>query len=124
MADSERNQNLNIPIRDYVDSQIKWLDTIFRMQIETITKNTALASLQIDKRLESMNEFRDTLRDQAGRLATRSELETSNQALNERIKMLELSKANTDGKTLVICTLISFVMSLIVVGITIYFTRH
>ena len=122
--DSERNQNLNIPIRDYVDTQIKWLDTIFRMQIETITKNTALASLQIDKRLESMNEFRDTLRDQAGRLATRSELETSNQALNERIKMLELSKANTDGKTLVICTLISFVMSLIVVGITIYFTRH
>ena len=124
MADSERNQNLNIPIRDYVDSQIKWLDTIFRMQIETITKNTALASLQIDKRLESMNEFRDTLRDQAGRLATRSELETSNQALNERIKLLELSKANTDGKTLVICTLISFVISLIVVGITIYFTRH
>jgi len=123
-VDSERNQNLNIPIRDYVDSQIKWLDTIFRMQIETITKNTALASLQIDKRLESMNEFRDTLRDQAGRLATRSELETSNQALNERIKLLELSKANTDGKTLVICTLISFVMSLIVVGITIYFTRH
>ena len=122
--DSERNQNLNIPIRDYVDTQIKWLDTIFRMQIETITKNTALASSQIDRRLESMNEFRDTLRDQAGRLATRSEMETSNQALNERIKSLELSKANTDGKTLVICTLISFVMSLIVVGITIYFTRH
>ena len=122
--DSERNQNLNIPIRDYVDTQIKWLDTIFRMQIETITKNTALASSQIDRRLESMNEFRDTLRDQAGRLATRSEMETSNQALNERIKSRELSKANTDGKTLVICTLISFVMSLIVVGITIYFTRH
>jgi len=92
VADSERNQNLNIPIRDYVDSQIKWLDTIFRMQIETITKNTALASLQIDKRLESMNEFRDTLRDQAGRLATRSELETSNQALNERIKTQSESK--------------------------------
>ena len=122
--DSERNQNLNIPIRDYVDTQIKWLDTIFRMQIETITKNTALASSQIDRRLESMNEFRDTLRDQAGRLATRIELDTMNTMLSDRVKMLELNKANTDGKTLVICTLISFVMSLIVVGITIYFTRH
>ena len=52
----------------------------------------------MDKRLDGMNEFRDALKDQANRMATRSELE----ALEEKVEDLRRNKANLDGRLAVL----------------------
>ena len=44
-------------------------------RLEHIEEKTRLATAALDKRLEGMNEFRDTLKDQASRFVTRTDLE-------------------------------------------------
>jgi hypothetical protein len=64
----------NVDIKDYVDARVdanrQHADAQFRNIQENITKATA----SLDKRLDGMNEFRDTLKDQAGTFITRGEL--------------------------------------------------
>lgn len=48
----------------------------------------------MDKRLEGMNEFRDTLRDQASRFVTREQLES----LKEEVRNLQKGVAVAEGK--------------------------
>ena len=114
MTDTEkRDEDTKVSLREYIEAQIKWVDRYFLNQIATVDSNVTKAAQSIDKRLESMNEFRNTLRDQSCTFITRTEYEI----ISERVKTLELNKANMDGKTLVICGMISFVMSLIVAGL-------
>lgn len=69
-----------------------------------IADNQALAQMAIDKaaaqmedRLAGMNEFRDTLKDQAGRFVTRTELDTLIKAQTADIRALRESRAHLEG---------------------------
>lgn len=50
------------------------LKEYFNSRLTSIENATSLAAATMDKRLDGMNEFRDTLRDQAGRFTTREEV--------------------------------------------------
>lgn len=52
-----------VSMKDYVDAQVK-----------NIENNVTKATVSMDRRLDGMNEFRETLKDQAGTFITRSEL--------------------------------------------------
>ena len=81
----------------------------------------------MDARLESMNEFRDTLRDQASRFVTRDEvklclkpIEDGIKDLSKAIRDLEINKATLAGKAsqnavifLGAATLIGLIISII-----------
>lgn len=62
-------------------------------RIKSLEKATVVAKEQMDKRLDGMNEFRDTLKDQAGRFITRDEM---------NIKMDALEKTRKDNTSLLI----------------------
>jgi hypothetical protein len=51
-------------------------------------RNIELAAARVDDRLESMNQFRDQLREQAGTLITRVEVEGVRSAASDRIAEL------------------------------------
>lgn len=68
------------------------------------------AEAAMNERLAGMNEFRDTLRDQAGRMATRVELD----ALNATVEGMRREKSNTDGRLAVVAFVVSIMASLLV----------
>lgn len=69
----------------------------------------AKAERSISQRLDSMNEFREALKDQSSRMATRVEL----LALSELVQELRRDKANFDGRLVVISGSISTVVGIL-----------
>lgn len=108
----------DVSLKEHLEAQIKWLDRYFVDQVRSIDGKTALAKAEIDARLLGMNEFRDTLRDQASRLATKSELQLYADALDKRVKNIEISRAVTDGKTIMIAVIVAFVASILIAVIS------
>ena len=58
----------------YIDNQINWLKELIISKIDAIDEAKKNAFNSMEKRLDGMNEFRDTLKDQAGLFVTRREL--------------------------------------------------
>ena len=57
----------------YIDLKTHF-DTVIDLRFNGIEKATDLARVNMEKRLDGMNEFRETLKDQASRFVTRTEL--------------------------------------------------
>jgi LPS O-antigen subunit length determinant protein (WzzB/FepE family) len=90
-------KSTHITLKEYVD-----------VRINNVEQATELARAGMEKRLEGMNEFRDTLKDQASKFVTRDELNAQLDKIEALIKSLELSKAILEGKA----TQASFYISL------------
>lgn len=112
----------DITVKEYFESQIAWLDKYFHAKIHSIDEAVNKAEAALSKRLESMNEFRDSLKDQAARLATKTEVEMQITALEQRLQRLEMGRANADGKATVISAIVSVVVSA-VTGLIIGYMR-
>ena len=87
MSDNCTGRSGEIPIRDY-----------FEMRIEALEKQTALTATQLDRRLSSMNEFRDQLKEQAAGFFTRAEHDLFMKKVEENIQSLRESRAELAGK--------------------------
>src|SRR3990167_6884014 len=74
------------------------LKEYFEAKLDNIEKSTSLARQSMDDRLARMNEFRDTLKDQASRFVTRDETYALLSKIDAKIDALELSKAMLEGK--------------------------
>jgi hypothetical protein len=104
----------DVTLKEHLQSQINWLDRYFVDQIKAIDAKTALAKADIDVRLQGMNEFRDTLRDQASRLATKDSLEALEIALSNRLQALELKDAKLAGMAAAVSLVVSALVALAV----------
>lgn len=76
-----------VTLREYLESRIS-----------AVEKSIDVANQAMQKRLEGMNEFRDTLKDQASRFVTRDELDTKMNGLNAKLEDLKYFKASLEGK--------------------------
>lgn len=92
--------------------QIDAMDKLADSQLMGVREQVKKAKDELDLRLSGMNEFRDTLRDQATRLVSRPE----HDALEKRIHAQELNAATGQGRSAIFMVLVSGAMS-IVVGI-------
>lgn len=63
-----------VTMKEYVDMQAELNRKMADAQFENIKDNVEKATGTLDKRLDGMNEFRDTLKDQASTFITRAEL--------------------------------------------------
>jgi len=70
----------DISLKDYFDLRINDLKNYIDTKFENLEKANNLARENLDTRLESMNEFRNSMKDQASTYITRKEIE----AITER----------------------------------------
>lgn len=106
-----------VPLRIYMESLIN-----------NIKESVSLAYLSMEKRLESMNEFRDTLKDQASRFVTRDEMTAKIEILDKQVDDLRMNKATLDGKASQQSVTMAFFISSIsialgIIGIIINFIK-
>ena len=82
-----------VSLREYLDREIHNLSLRLAEQQRYTDKAVDKAEFALSKRLDGMNEFRDALRDQASRMATREQLDQ----LRERIIEMEKRAAVTSA---------------------------
>ena len=87
-------------INRYFEAKIKWIDRYFESKIKEIRSIIEKAEGELKVRLLGMNEFRDTLKDQAANFVTRAEMELKNIEHARRLVVLEQQAAVSDAKTL------------------------
>lgn len=74
------------------------LKEYLEMRLLEVEKARAVAYQTMERRLEGMNEFRDTLRDQAARFMTREEYMLALKPIEEDIRSLRETRAALQGK--------------------------
>ena len=84
-------------LKEYLDKRIDDLDVANDRSVQD-AKSSADKAIEvnakiIEKRLDSMNEFREQLRDQAGTFITRSEYEIAHKSLSDKIDGLSTTAA-------------------------------
>ncbi len=103
-----------VPLKEHIEAQIRWLDRHVESQIKLIDIGTVKALAQLDKRLEGMNEFRDSLRDQAARFETKEGSDLKLRPLYDKLEALTQARALLDGKLIVVTSLVAVVASVLV----------
>lgn len=93
----------SVSIKEYVDRRFADLERHLVERFSLSDTAVSKAEHTMDARLNSMNEFRDALRDQANRMATRIEVDQ----LRDQIGELRRAKANLDGRIIAITGTIS-----------------
>jgi predicted Zn-dependent peptidase len=89
------------------------LKEFFEVRILALEKATTLAANNMEKRLESMNEFRSQLKDQAATFMSRAEFDSVIQMLKADINLLKESKALLQGAASQKSVTVSFIFSVI-----------
>lgn len=88
----------NVSLKDYFDIRfselIKYIDTKFL----GIEKSTLLAQENLNTRLEAMNEFRNSMKDQAQQYITRADHETLIAKTDADVRYLREATAESKGK--------------------------
>jgi hypothetical protein len=98
-----------VSLRDHIAAQLAAMDLRYqqRFDAQTTAINAALlaakeavgkAETATERRFESVNEFRQTLTDQAGTFVARVEFEVERKATAERIRELAARVDKTEGR--------------------------
>ncbi len=92
-----------VSLKEYVEERITAIEKALQARIDSVDRATILAAQQMEKRLEGMNEFRDSLRDQNTTFLPRNEFDSQikliERTYSDRLSSLELSRAELRGKT-------------------------
>lgn len=102
----------DVPLREHIEALLSHIDRHFAAKLEATSAAIEKAEEKLDQRLASMNEFRDALKDQAGRLATKQELDLKLERIDARIANIEKSRAYALGAVAVLSTVIASAITL------------
>ena len=92
------DKNRNITFKEYFDTRFNELKNYMDIKFTSIEKSTCLAQENLNSRLENMNEFRNSMKDQASQYITRMEHETLISKYDSDIRILREAKAEAQGK--------------------------
>jgi hypothetical protein len=101
----------DVALKEYLERRIDDLDRRIMERFVNSDQSVAKAERTMNERLNSMNEFRDALKDQANRMATRIELDLT----NSRVEELRRDKSRFDGGLLVLSGGVSLVTSILTI---------
>jgi len=118
----------NIGLKDYFDLWMHEFDKRHSLRFDEMEKRVDLhfqlndnainkAATTIDSRLNSMNEFRDALKDQSGRMATREEL----MIVRDSVTSLQTTRANIEGRFAILSGTVSIAVTLVVWALSRFF---
>jgi hypothetical protein len=109
------NELEQVPLRQHLERIIDDFRTHVDQRFDLAQVAIDKAERTMNDRLQGMNEFRDTLRDQAGKFATIQQLDDrlhavdkDHEALNQRIGKLEGFQNNLQGRMWAVGALIFF----------------
>ena len=105
-------QTSSISLREYVD-----------YRFSDIEKRTTLALASMNERLDVMNEFRGTIDDQSKTFVVKSEIDQRMASIEEDIKSLRESRAETEGKATQNQVYVGWILAVIAIGISLYRRR-
>ena len=108
-----------VPLKEYLEAQIEGVRCESVQKFKSVHDAISKAEDQLNRRLEAMNEFRDALKDQTAQLVTRSEYSSGHKSVEEKLRQLELDKANFEGRAAIVASLVSVAVS-IVTGVVIF----
>lgn len=103
----------NVELKYYLERLIAEHDRRYEQRFTLLDEATSKSDRELKSRLDSMNEFREALKDQSGRMATRDELARLDQVVQE----LQRARANFDGRLLIIAGVVSIAINLVAWGI-------
>jgi len=113
----EPSQRDSVSLRVYMDSRFDSLEKKIDTAIRNISANTENAKKDMERRLNGMNEFRDTLKDQAATFICRHEMDMAIESLEKSIK--DSNKGKTSWAVALALTFLSSIsLSLVVLLIT------
>jgi hypothetical protein len=109
IKNGEFNWRESVSLRDYFETVLRELKEQFREDVrdlkgsfddklEAQDKALELAQRIMDKRLDSMNEFREQLKNAEGSFMTRSVYDARHELLQKQVDDLRLKGAEIDGK--------------------------
>ena len=88
------------------------LKEYFESKFKAVDKALKLASSNMERRLEGMNEFREDLRNQAATFVSRTECEAHRKLIDADLRMLRESKSHLEGKASQLSVTISLLLAL------------
>ena len=91
-----------VSLRDHMESRI-----------EAVEKSIEVADKTMQSRLATMNEFREALRDQAGKFITREEMNAKIDIICAKVEVLEKYQNTMEGKASQSQTNLALIFSLI-----------
>lgn len=100
-----------VSLEKYFEVKFIALREFFDYKFEAIYRANDVAYESMEKRLEGMNEFRDTLKDQASRFITRDEVDAIRKSIDADLRVLREYKAMVEGKASQQSVMIAYVMS-------------
>lgn len=92
----------SVSLKEYLESRINGVE-----------KATTVAAASMEKRLESMNEFRSQLKDQTATFLTKEYYEMNHKVVQDQVDVLRLSKAELAGKASQSSVTVAFIISAI-----------
>ena len=95
---NEEQHYREVTLREYVDLRMIELEKRNTQQHELLATANELARESLNVRLDSMNEFRETINDTIGHCVSRNEWDIQHQQLVGDVHRLQLSEANLAGK--------------------------
>lgn len=93
-----KDNSKNISLKDYIDMRFAELNNFLKSKFFSLEQANSLAQDNLNIRLESMNEFRNQMKDQTSNFVTRKEIKLSLDKIEGDIRILRESYAEAKGK--------------------------
>jgi ribonuclease HII len=98
----------SVSLKEYLDSKFKELKEYVDIRFSSAEKATSLAQETLTARLESMNEFRESLKDQTASFITRREVDN----FQKEIEALKLQQAENKGKASATSVYVAYIIAI------------
>lgn len=87
-----------VSVKEYLERRITDSEKNFETRIQALEKATTLAAMGMEKRLEGMNEFRASLKDQAATFATNTAVDMRLDTVKADVRIIQNWIAEQKGK--------------------------
>jgi predicted phage gp36 major capsid-like protein len=118
----------HVALKEFIEKILEGHEKLNEARFQAVERAVEVANGQMEKRLEGMNEFRDSLKDQASRFFTRDEFHSAHGPVLKDIEALKLARATLEGKASQKSVNVAYAIAVIgivisLIGLAIHLTR-
>ena len=115
MTKTKKNQN--VTMKEYIDHRFDELKEYMNVRFNHIDVATKLAQENLNLRLEGMNEFRNSMKDQASSFITRAEHNIIISKLDASLSQLREDSAMARGAASQTSVIFAYILTMLAIGI-------